>query len=179
MEKSIECANGEWSQALNRLRNHFFNRDIEPHRPALLAYCRSLTRNPALADDLMQEALIRSLAFCQICGGPTNLRAYIFRVATNLWIDELRKKRREKNATEMLAVTHQPSSYEPAEPLLELIAEELPPREFEALLLTIVYGYTSSEAAKMLQTTPAAVKMASSRARKKLRNVDGNAELLS
>ena len=64
-------------------------------------------------------------------------------------------------------------------PLLELIAEELPPREFEALLLTIVYGYTSSEAAKMLQTTPAAVKMASSRARKKLRNVDGNAELLS
>ncbi|MEM6555449.1 MAG: RNA polymerase sigma factor [Pseudomonadota bacterium] len=172
MKNNCGPPDADWTRALSRLRNHFFDRDIEPFRPVLKAHCLKLTRNPSLAEDLMQEALIRSLALCRICGGPTNIRAYILRTATNLWIDELRKKQRANRAMETMTVTQPPMTHEPAEPLLELIAAELPPREFEALILTTVYGYTGLEAAQLLKTTPAAVKMASSRARKKLRSIE-------
>ena len=126
----------------------------------------------------MQDALVRSLKLCQICGGPVNIRAYVLRTATNLWIDELRKRRRERTAASTLTTIMPPQSYELAEPLLDLIAVELSEREFEALMLTAVYGFTSIKAASLLNTTPAAVKMATSRARKKLRTVESNSGVL-
>ena len=178
MQKSCSEKSAEWTQALNRLRNHFFDRDIEPVRPALRAHCFKLTRDRAKAEDLMQDALVRSLKLCQICGGPVNIRAYVLRTATNLWIDELRKRRRERTAASTLTTIMPPQSYELAEPLLDLIAVELSEREFEALMLTAVYGFTSIKAASLLNTTPAAVKMATSRARKKLRTVESNSGVL-
>ncbi len=177
MQKNCGADNAEWTQALNRLRNHFFERDIEPFRSALKAHCLKLTRNPVLADDLMQEALIKSLAICRICGGPDNIRAYVLRTATNLWIDQLRKNQRARAAADSMAVTSAPTRHEPAEPLFELIAAELPQREFQALMLTVVHGYTGSEAAQLLETTPAAIKMATSRARKKLRTIETNSDI--
>lgn len=166
MKKNCDALHAEWTQALNQLRNHFFRRDIEPIRPALRAHCLKLTKDPAKAEDLMQDALVRSLKLCQICGNPINIRAYVLRTATNLWIDELRKQRRARTAVSTLTTMLPPPSYEPVEPLFELIAAELPAREFEALMLTAVYGFTSGEAASLLNTSPAAVKMATSRARK-------------
>lgn len=178
MKNNCGVQNAEWTQALNRLRNHFFNRDIEPIRPALRAHCLKLTKDPVRAEDLMQDALVRSLKLCQICGGPINIRAYVLRTATNLWIDELRKQRRARTAANTLTTMTPPPSYEPAEPLFELIAAELPEREFEALMLTAVYGFTSSEAASLLKTSSAAIKMAASRARKKLRTIGSISGLL-
>lgn len=107
------------------------------------------------------------------------MRAYVMRTATNLWIDELRKKQRANHALDTITVTLPPMTHEPAEPFFELIAAELPTREFEALMLTSVYGYTGVEAAQLLNTTPAAIKMASSRARKKLRLIDQQTGIFS
>ncbi|MEM9937214.1 MAG: RNA polymerase sigma factor [Pseudomonadota bacterium] len=178
MKNNCGELSAEWTQALNRLRNHFFDRDIEPIRPALRAHCLKLTKDPAKAEDLMQDALVRSLKLCQICGSPINVRAYVLRTATNLWIDELRKQRRARTAASTLAAMLPPPSYEPAEPLFELIAAELPEREFEALMLTAVYGFTSGEAASLLNTSPAAIKMATSRARKRLRSIESDSGVL-
>lgn len=60
---------------------------------------------------------------------------------------------------------------EASAPLLEWIAAELPARESEALVLTKVYGYSREEAASLLDNPPAAVKMARSRARCRLRKI--------
>lgn len=178
MKNNCGAHNAEWTQALDRLRNHFFDRDIEPIRPTLRAHCLKLTKDPVKAEDLMQDALVRSLKLCQICGSPINIRAYVPRTATNLWIDELRKQRRARTAASNLTTMLPPPSYEPAEPLFELIAAELPEREFEALMLTAVYGFTSGEAAALLETSPAAIKMATSRARKRLRTIERNSGIL-
>ncbi|MEM9375954.1 MAG: RNA polymerase sigma factor [Pseudomonadota bacterium] len=178
MKKNCGEPDAEWTQALDRLRNHFFDRDIEPIRPALRAHCRKLTKDPAKAEDLMQEALVRSLKLCQICGGPINIQAYVLRTATNLWIDELRKNRRAQAAASTLITMLPPQSYEPEESLFELIAAELPKREFEALVLTAVYGFTSGEAASLLKTSSAAIKIAASRARKRLRTIETDTGML-
>ncbi len=168
MQKNRDVMDAKWAQTLNRLRNHFFGRDVEPIRPLLRRHCLKLTGDAALAEDLMQDTLLRSLDICRICGGPSNPQAYVLRTATNLWIDELRRRKRARAATDMLVSTVMPA-HEPVWPLFEVMAAELPRREYEALILTALHGYSGIEAAELLGTTPGAVKMATSRARKKLR----------
>jgi hypothetical protein len=61
----------------------------EPLRTELYRYCRYLTRSPWDAEDLAQDTLGR--AFVTIAQGsePDNPRAWLFRVASNLWIDQM------------------------------------------------------------------------------------------
>ena len=69
---------------------------IEPVRPALYRYCRRLARDVWDAEDLLQETLLRGFGAIgrgDLHGdgsGVRDTRAYLFRVATNLWIDQLR-----------------------------------------------------------------------------------------
>ena len=52
-----------------------------------------LSRDPALADDLTQEAFIRAHAKLDKLGPPWNFRAWIFRLTRNYFIDLTRKDR--------------------------------------------------------------------------------------
>ena len=70
---------------------HRFLDLYEPLRPDLYRYCRHLTRSPWDADDLVQDALFRAFAKLGCMNEPpTNPRAWLFRVASNLWIDRMR-----------------------------------------------------------------------------------------
>jgi RNA polymerase sigma-70 factor (ECF subfamily) len=65
----------------------------EPLRPALYRFCRYLSRSPWDAKDLVQDTLARAFA---TLGGlrepPRDRRAWLFRVASNLWIDQSRRR---------------------------------------------------------------------------------------
>jgi hypothetical protein len=65
----------------------------EPLRPALYRFCRYLSRSPWDAEDLVQDTLARAFA---TPGGlnepPRDPRAWLFRVASNLWIDQVRRR---------------------------------------------------------------------------------------
>ena len=160
-----------WDQAIQRLRNHMFERDIAPLREELLGHCLRLTGERASAEDLQQETLIRGFALCQICGGPDNSKAYLFRSAANLWIDHLRRRRKEALLPEQLALTAPPPpSGELAAEWLDFLARTLTPREFEVFVLRDVHGYTGRETARLLGATEAAVKMAASRARQRIQS---------
>lgn len=69
---------------------------IEPVRRALCRYCRRLTRVWE-ADDLLRETLLRwfgAIGRGDLHGDTSRVkdtRAYLFRIATNLWIDQLRR----------------------------------------------------------------------------------------
>src|ERR1700688_3076415 len=72
---------------------------IEPIRPALYRYCRRITRDVWETEDLVQETLLKGFGAIgrgDLSGGPggpvTDSRAYIFRIATNLWIDQARRR---------------------------------------------------------------------------------------
>ncbi len=67
---------------------HRFLDLYEPLRPELYRYCRHLTRSPWDADDLVQDALFRGFATLGCMNEPPpHPRAWLFRVASNLWID--------------------------------------------------------------------------------------------
>ena len=69
---------------------HRFLETYEPLRSDLYRYCRYLTRNPWDAEDLAQDALARAfVTLARMEREPTNPRAWLFRVASNLWIDQL------------------------------------------------------------------------------------------
>ena len=165
----MDAVQQRWDQAILRLRNHLFERDIEPLRDALLGYCLRLTGERAAAEDLQQETMIRGFALCQICGGPENTKAYLFRSAANLWIDHLRRRKKEALLPELLAIAAEPPpSGDLSAEWLDFLARILPPREFEVFILRDVHGYTGPETARLLGATEAAVKMAAVRARQRI-----------
>jgi RNA polymerase sigma-70 factor (ECF subfamily) len=163
--------NGEsgWDEMMRRLRNHLFERDVEPFRPVLLRYCRRLAGDPDRGQDLLQSTLLRGFdRFCRICGEPINTKAFLFRIATNLWIDQLRKQKRDaalnlRFAEDGLA---QSRDAEAVETMISL-SQSLSPREFQVFQLHQVAGYTARETALLLGTSESAVKMAASRARRR------------
>src|SRR5207302_316101 len=70
---------------------HRFLDLYEPLRPELHRYCRHLTRSPWDADDLVQDALFRAFAkLGSMHEPPGNVRAWLFRIASNLWVDRVR-----------------------------------------------------------------------------------------
>src|SRR5438270_1373084 len=83
-----------------------FLETYEPLRSQLYRYCRYLTRSPWDAEDLAQDALARAFVTLARMGGqePTNPRAWLFRIASNLWIDQTRRRR------ELPAETPEPST---------------------------------------------------------------------
>ena len=72
---------------------------VAPLRPALHRYCRRLTGNLWDAEDLVQETLLRAFGTLgSLHQRVENPRAYLFRAATNVWIDTLRRRGTEADA---------------------------------------------------------------------------------
>src|SRR5882724_10402735 len=72
-----------------------FERDALPYLDQLYAAAMRMTRNPADAEDLVQETFVKAFAaFHQFTEG-TNLKAWLYRILTNTFINTYRKKQRE------------------------------------------------------------------------------------
>ncbi len=66
---------------------------VAPSRQALHSYCRRLTRNLWDAEGLVQDTLLRAFGNLGRIHNPiANPRAYLFRTATHVWIDRLRRR---------------------------------------------------------------------------------------
>jgi len=76
-------------------RRERFERDALPFLDQLYAAALRMTRNPSDAEDLLQETYVRAFsAFHQYRDG-TNLKAWLYRILTNTFINGYRKKQRE------------------------------------------------------------------------------------
>lgn len=83
-----------------------------------------MTGQPASAEDLVQEAFLRAFrAFNQFERG-TNFKAWLFRILTNVFLNDYRRKGREPQATDFAEV-------EPADPSTE--SGEFRTEEVEAI----------------------------------------------
>jgi RNA polymerase sigma-70 factor (ECF subfamily) len=72
-----------------------FERDALPFLDQLYGAALRMTRNPADAEDLVQETFAKAFAsFHQYTDG-TNLKAWLYRILTNTFINSYRKKQRE------------------------------------------------------------------------------------
>ena len=72
-----------------------FQRDALPMLDSLYAGALRMTRNPADAEDLVQETMMRAYRSFDRFEEGTNLKAWLFRIMTNAYINTYRKKQRE------------------------------------------------------------------------------------
>ncbi|WP_096703691.1 sigma-70 family RNA polymerase sigma factor [Magnetospirillum sp. 15-1] len=66
---------------------------IEAEIPGLRRYARALSGDVAQADDLVQDCLERALSRLALWRRDGNLRAWLFTILRNVWIDELRRRK--------------------------------------------------------------------------------------
>jgi RNA polymerase sigma factor (sigma-70 family) len=71
-----------------------FTRDYEQHLDALYNFAFHLTHSEADADDLVQDTFVRAYRSYESFEQGTNLKAWLFRILKNLFINEFHKKNR-------------------------------------------------------------------------------------
>ena len=75
-----------------------FEAESTSHLDALYGFALRLTRNPADAEDLVQEAFLRAYRFRGSYAPGTNMRAWMFKILSNLFINRYRRTSREMSA---------------------------------------------------------------------------------
>jgi RNA polymerase sigma-70 factor, ECF subfamily len=164
-------------QTAQQLREAWFRYldTVEPLRPSLYRYCRRMTRDIWDAEDLLQETLLKG--FGEIGrgdlrgeeGAPVqNSRAYIFRIATNIWIDQVR--RAEIRRTEdVIEPSSEPAPSVATREAASMLLVNAAPQQRAAVVLKDVFDFTLEEIAQMLSTTVGAIKSALHRGRASLK----------
>ncbi len=72
-----------------------FERDAVPLLSGMYSSALRMTRNPADAEDLVQETFLRAYRGFAGFQEGTNLKAWLYRILTNTFINSYRKKQRE------------------------------------------------------------------------------------
>lgn len=72
-----------------------FERDALPYLDQLYAAALRMTRNPADAEDLVQETFVKAFAAFHQFEEGTNLKAWLYRILTNTFINSYRKRQRQ------------------------------------------------------------------------------------
>jgi RNA polymerase sigma-70 factor (ECF subfamily) len=72
-----------------------FERDALPFVDQLYAAALRMTRNPADAEDLVQETFLKAYAAFHQFEEGTNLKAWLYRILTNTYINSYRKRQRQ------------------------------------------------------------------------------------
>jgi RNA polymerase sigma-70 factor, ECF subfamily len=72
-----------------------FERDVLPLLPNLYAAALRMTRNPTDAEDLVQDTYLRAFRGFSGFKEGTNLKAWLYRILTNSFINTYRKKQRQ------------------------------------------------------------------------------------
>jgi RNA polymerase sigma-70 factor, ECF subfamily len=72
-----------------------FERDALPFLDQLYAAAMRMTRNPSDAEDLVQETFLKAFAAFHQFEAGTNLKAWLYRILTNTYINSYRRRQRQ------------------------------------------------------------------------------------
>lgn len=154
--------------------------DIVAFLPAMRAFAISLTQNVALADDLVQDAVLKAWANFDKFEPGTNLRAWLFTIVRNTFYSNARKTRREASdpdgyLTESLYDKPRQDGHLAMNDFLSAF-RQLTPVHREVLMLVGALGFSYEEAAEMTGVAVGTVKSRTNRARQHLCELLGLAE---
>ncbi|WP_137789367.1 RNA polymerase sigma factor [Bacillus sp. E(2018)] len=141
----------------NELRQRL-NEEIHDFSDALWNYCRYLTGSPWDGEDLYQETMLKVLGGLFTRWHPTNLKSYVFRIATNTWIDQCRKEKRALcELHENNEAFEELSDNLELEEALQKLDALFSPRQTAVFLLLEIFRFQADEVASIVKTTPGAV----------------------
>ncbi|MCI4660901.1 MAG: sigma-70 family RNA polymerase sigma factor [Neomegalonema sp.] len=140
--------------------------------PHLRAFARIFHRDPARADDLVQEAVLKAWSNIDKFQEGTNLRAWLFTILRNVFLSEMRERKREVEdadgafAAQLAQAPSQDSQMEYDDFLTAL--QKLSEEHREALILVGGSGFSYEEAAEICGCAVGTVKSRVNRARARL-----------
>ena len=139
--------------------------------PRLRRYARALAGERVAADDLVQDTLERAWSKFHLYRRGTDLRAWLFTVMHNVYVNQLRASRPVAQLDDDLPELAQPARESDGLVLRDLDAaiRRLPPDQREVLLLVALEEMSYDEAAGTLGIPIGTVMSRLARAREKLR----------
>ena len=154
---------------------------VEAYRERLLRYVTSIVRNPAEAEDVLQEVMLRASRGYAGLQAEEALTTWLFRVATRACVDHLRRRARRlpletwTELDELVACDDSlPSLQERVErqemsACVQRLLGRLPDHYRSVLILADLDGLTAPEIGELLGLTLTTVKIRIHRARRLLR----------
>jgi RNA polymerase sigma-70 factor (TIGR02960 family) len=162
------------------------------HRRELHVHCYRMLGSFDEAEDAVQETLLRAWRALTTLERPENLRAWLYKIATNTCLDAIRRKDRRVDSYRSIADVTWLQPYpdhlldavvapggDPGEALVEretieltflAVIQLLPAPQRATLILREVLGWSAKEAADLLELSVPAVNSALQRARATLRD---------
>jgi RNA polymerase sigma-70 factor (ECF subfamily) len=146
------------------------------HIPDLRRYARSLTGDAWAADDLVQDTLERACERWRLWAAGSDLRAWLFTLMHNLFVDGARRAVRQQvaNHVDVDDVANDlvsPASMPDQAMDLQRCLLRLPPEQREVLLLVSLQDLGYEEAARITGVPIGTVMSRLSRARARLRDL--------
>ncbi|MDZ5450281.1 MULTISPECIES: sigma-70 family RNA polymerase sigma factor [Labrys] len=154
-----------------------FKDGLIAHIPSLRAFAASLSGSITLADDLVQDTLLKAWANADKFEPGTNMRAWLFTILRNIYYSLYRKRSREVQDSdgvyaERLAVHADQEGHLAIADFTAALAK-LPEEQREALIMVGASGISYEEAAEICGVALGTIKSRVNRARSRL------AEMLS
>ncbi len=146
-----------------------FKRELTEVVPHLRAFARGLCGRPDMADDLVQETMLKAWAAQERFNPGTSMRAWTFVILRNAYLTDMRRNRFRGDYDEGVAerILTAPAGQE--EPIhlsdLHRALLTLPPERREALLLVGAGGFSYEEAANICGCAVGTIKSRVGRAR--------------
>jgi RNA polymerase sigma-70 factor, ECF subfamily len=163
----------------DRDRSAELMRDALAHADALYNFARHLSRDPVVAEDLVQETYARALAALDRFADGSNLKSWLFRILRNTFIDLYRRDQRAQTESGLDTVVDSrgPAADDGAAPRQE---REVMGHELEQAMMSLtedarvavlldLEGFSEAEMAETLGCAVGTVKSRLFRARAALR----------
>lgn len=146
--------------------------ELVEHIGPMRAFAISLCRNPATADDVVQDSLVKAWSNLDKFEAGTNMRAWLFTIVRNTYFSLHRKRRREVEDVDgtMAGALSQKPDHDGRLAMRDFTVafDQLNDEQREALVLVGAQGFSYEEAAETCGVAIGTIKSRVNRARARL-----------
>ena len=157
----------------NLCQHQQFKRSLGEYRANLYRIAYSWCHNPALADDLVQDALTKALKNSSQLRDPKTLKAWLYRILSNCWRDHFRRSRDTLDVDDVVLTDKDtPDSCHDRQQIINQVRNAiayLPMGQRQVITLVDLEGCSYIEVAQILEVPIGTVMSRLSRARKALK----------